>query len=478
MKQILLPLPRIIVCVFLFSLLYWSYLALNTRMSISCDSIGYEALGRLIQEHGFLPAYFKNNEPNREPLYPLLVSSSMYLERILGMGYTKIMAAYGVLILLMTQILIYIVMRLLNIRTGVCALALAYMGISPALNNTAFSLYSEIATYPFILLLILLNARAYQTIREGTIKDSLRIGFYLGLIFLAVTFIKAVFELVFFILCAAYVCILAASLFQRKNAIALNCLIVLVIFAASYQAPVLAYKSLNKKYNDHFVLTNRGSWALYGSCAVRAEKLTVERFLTAAASVPGRGFCEQTFGKEKCFFWGTEQSDLLGDTKLVEISRHTPASMVDQRMLELAKEKAMKNPAQFILLMGLDGLKMFFWESTQIGFVAYPPWMERMYHITLFKNGLRMLVSLLSLGGFLYLGVFIFKNFTAFLNGRASSPRIITGSFMFLIIAGYVGLHSLFNTVPRWALPLAPLYIITIGIMLDGMVPDRRKPQK
>ena len=93
---------------------------------------------------------------------------------------------------------------------------------------------------------------------------------------------------------------------------AINCFLVLLTFSACYQAPVVAYKFLNKKYNDHYTFTNRGSWALYSSCARRAEKLTPERLLTALAYIPGKGFCEETLGPEKCYFWGIETLDSYG----------------------------------------------------------------------------------------------------------------------------------------------------------------------
>ena len=92
------PLPRIILIIFLLSLCYWIYLACTTTMYISCDAIGYQGLGQLLKEKGFI-AYFKTG-PNREPIYPLLVALSMHWASFTGIAYTKIMAFFGVSILL------------------------------------------------------------------------------------------------------------------------------------------------------------------------------------------------------------------------------------------------------------------------------------------------------------------------------------------------------------------------------------------
>lgn len=448
--------PSSVAAVFLFSLAYWLYLACATNMELSGDAIGYRDLGRLLQNHGW-PAYFETG-PNREPLYPLLVMVSMQLESISGIAYTKIMAFFGVLLLSTTQFLIYTVLQKLRVRMSICAATLAYFAISPSMNNTAFSLYSEIIALPLILWLILANIKAYQSIQSGTIKVALRSGLYLGLVFIAVTFVKGIFEFIFLVFALFYLSAMLTHFLKGKKSIAINCLVLLLAFSACYQIPLTAYKLLNKKYNGHYALTNRGSWALYASCARRAEKLDPERLLTALAYIPGKGFCEDTFGHEKCAFWGIENLDSLGLTKFHEVSANTPSSMIDQKMLALSKQKIMRNPVQFLFLMGLDGIKMFFWESTQIGFVDYPPWLRQLYDNRLLKDTWRAVVSLLSLAGF----IFLIFNLTA-------GNRPIDSLLIFILMAGFIGFYALFDTIPRFALPIAPLELITIALLADAM---------
>jgi hypothetical protein len=461
--------PSGILAVFVFSLCYWIYLAATTQMNISFDSIGYERLGRLLQNQGFIE--YLRTGPNREPLYPLLVMLSMHLEAMSHIAYTKIMAFLCVLILLASQILIYTILKELRIRISLCVITLAYFAISPAINNAAFSLYSEIATFPLILLVLLANIKAYQSIQTGSSTNALCAGMYVGFAFCLITFVKGIFEFIFPIFSLLYLILMLACFIQGQRKMAINCLLILFAFTACYQIPVISYKLLNKKYNDHYALTNRGSWALYASSARRAEKLTPERLLTALAYIPGKGFCEDTLGRDKCYFWGIETLDAFGISKAQEVAKTTPADLVDQKMMALSKEKILSNPGQFFLLMGFDGLKMFFWESTQIGFVSYPPWLQRLYNNHLLKNGWRAIISLLCLSGFAFLIIFFCKNVTQFLHfNTVNDQRIIDSVLIFILLSSFIACYALFDTIPRFALPIASLELITIALLAEALI--------
>ena len=60
---------------FLIPLIYWIYLLFSSQMVIQYDSLDYEQLGRILKQDGWLE-YFKTG-PNREPIYPLLISWAM-----------------------------------------------------------------------------------------------------------------------------------------------------------------------------------------------------------------------------------------------------------------------------------------------------------------------------------------------------------------------------------------------------------------
>ena len=443
--------PGIIWIVRGLSLFYWVYLGLNTRMVISCDALGYEDFGKLIQQHGFIPAYFEHG-PNREPIYPLLVASSMYFAQISGIAYTKIMAAYGVFILILTQILTHTIQRLLNIRAGICALALAYMAISPALNNSAFSLYSEIAAAPFIPGIVLVSHQLWQAIAKNNAKAATGWGGFLGVLLAGAALIKAVFELI----SPAYLLIFigSACYADRKRPIRTQaCVAGLLAALALFYIPITGYKYLNQKYNDHFVITDRGPWALYGNTTRRQEPLTLKRFLAGLAYAAGEGLCAEIFTAQECDFWSFRKSDDLGYTKISQLrNQYSTDKEVTRQLIRLSTEQALKNPTQYALLTGTEGLKMFFWESTQIGFVSYPVWLEQIYKNKRGKNCLRLVVALLTSAALIFV-------WAQCLRRGAPAPLLAAGLLMFLFIFFY----SFFFILTRYALPVVPLHVIIIA---------------
>ena len=91
-----------------------------------------------------------------------------------------------------------LIMRRCKIRTWIISVTLLYMGFSPAMVNSALSLYSEIAVYPFLLGIILFVAAAWQSLCAGIPGYKIlpyATGF--ALCFIVSTLTKAAFELIF-----------------------------------------------------------------------------------------------------------------------------------------------------------------------------------------------------------------------------------------------------------------------------------------
>ena len=486
MKQPLFP-PSI-AGVFLLSLAYWLYLSLTTSMVIVFDAVGYESLGRMIYTQGWV-SYFTTG-PNNEPVYPLLVATSMAFEHITGVAFVKIMAIFGVIIMFLTQALTYKILRLLNIRNGICVLVLAYLGLSPALNNSAFSLYSEIATYPFILGIVLTSFYTWEAIKHNKKHRALFYSMLLGILLTSATLIKGVFECI----APVYVIIFFTTVFFQPKASAMadppnggdppsaetdkakkitTLLLCLAATVSFFYAPITGYKWLNLHYNGNFAITNRGPWALYGNTARRMESLTLKRFAEALAFVPGEGVCNNLFGPKECDFWSYRKSDEFGYAKLGELNQqHLPPEKINTTLLGLSAQKALENPFQYTLLTFLEGLKMFFWESTKIGFVNYPHWLQKIYDIKIFNNGLRFFASLVSLIAVLSIWLQSLtllchpeppiKTFGGKLRG-GSHLAFLIGALIFL----YILFFSFFFILTRYALPIAPLYLISIGIWIN-----------
>ena len=445
-------LPPLISGIFILSLMYWCYLSISTRMIITFDSIDYEALGRMIQSHGWT-TYFTTG-PHREPLYPLLIAISMSFENMTGLAYVKIMAFLGVILLLLTQALTYWILRLLNIRQGVCALALAYLALSPSLNNAAFSLYSEIAAFPILLGITLVSFFAWEAMNNYQLPKALAFSALLGILLTIATLIKAIFECI----SPAYLIIFfTLILLTDKKRKATTLLLCVAAAASFFYIPITGYKGLNKHYNGNFVITNRGSWALYGNTARRMEPLTLKRFAEALAYAPGEGVCHGLFGAQECDFWSFKKSDEFGFSKLNELGQeHLSADEINTAFLGLSTRLALQNPLQYSLLTTVEGLKMFFWESTQIGFVEYPHWLQKIYNTKLINNGLRFITSLITISAFisLLLGTLRTKN----------SPLCLLIS---ILISLYFLFFSFFFILTRYALPIAPLYLIIIGVWIN-----------
>jgi len=461
--------PPSIAGVFLFSMAYWLYLASTTSMVIVWDAAHYESLGRMIYTQGWVP-YFTTG-PNNEPIYPLLIAASMHMGHITGLAYVRIMAVFGVIIMFLTQALTYKILRLFNIRNGICILVLAYLAMSPALNNSAFSLFSEIAAYPFILGIPLASYYAWEAIQQNNQKKSLGLGLLLGALLAMATLVKAVFEFI----APAYLIVFFATVFFQPAACPRSAetnapgtlqkiktlLLCLAAAASFYYIPISGYKWLNLHYNGNFVMTDRGSWAIYGNTARRMEPLTPKRFAEALAFAPGEGVCNSIFGPKECDFWSFRESDRFGLGKRNELShQYLSPEKINTTLISLSAQKVIHNPFQYALLTGIEGLKMFFWESTKIAFVTYPGWLQKIYDIKIFNNGLRFFVGLLTLiaMGALWIGSF-------------APSRSLLGFLVGSLIFFYILFYSFFFILTRYALPIAPLYLISIGIWLNRIFP-------
>ena len=158
---------------------YWIYLFFSSRMVIAMDAISYEKLGELIYRDGWL-AYFRTG-PNREPLYPFLISISM---RIAGEHYPVIQKIMQIFLLFFTQLLAFSILGKLKVREFFQFLVILYIGFSPAIVNSVFSLYYEILALPFVVAMILISTISWQAIRTGRAKQSFFLGFLSGVLFL------------------------------------------------------------------------------------------------------------------------------------------------------------------------------------------------------------------------------------------------------------------------------------------------------
>ena len=252
---------------FIIPLLYWAYLLFTSQSEVVWDSLDYEVLGKMLKEQGWVE-FFKTG-PNREPLYPLLISIAMRLADGLNVSYLKVLDILQFFCLFCSQILTLKILQKLKINHFIIAAIILYLGLSPALVNFALSVYSEILTLPLILAVILLSYTIFSHLKKATKPTIIVGGILLGTLLILLTLVKGIFELICPLFLLSSLLLLPQFL---KNKMARQYILLLVVSLLSFYALLFSYKSLNKHYNGVFTLTSRGPWALYGFAARRTER--------------------------------------------------------------------------------------------------------------------------------------------------------------------------------------------------------------
>ncbi len=445
---------------FLLSFLYWGYLFFASQMYVSADAVGYETLGKLLL-NGWT-GFFQSG-PHREPLYPLLISTSMKTATLLQIPYQSVQKILQIFLLAVSQGLILLLAKRLKVPDRIIFIVLLYFGFSPIVVNAGFSLFSEIVTFPLLLGIVLVGAEAWQTIVREDFRRAVFQGLALGLLFLGIISAKGIFEYLFLLFICPYLCLLFIAFFKQQKKLFLTSALLIFCVVLVYKSGTVFYKSLNQKYNGHFTITDRGSWLMYGNTARRTGPLTTKHYLTALASIPGEGVC-RAFFKEECDFWSFKTSDGLGLAKRAQIqSAETQDDQIDAMLIADAKKEILKKPFAYMILGLMESARMLFWESTQIGFVAYPGWLQACFDNTLFKNGLRFIIFAITCLALWITAGTLWRKRTALLHKSEDAQEIAILFFVFVLTFSYVALYSLVSIVARFIIPLAPLYLINIA---------------
>ncbi len=507
----------------LLSIFYWIYVGFISQMVIVYDSIGYEYCGKIIYEKGWIE-YLKTG-PNREPLYPFLISLSMQLADHLSISYQSVQKFLQLSFLFLSQIISFFILKKLNIRPWLITLTLLYLGFSPSLVNSSLRLFSEIAAYPFMLGIALMGGISWQYLltqsthqnpnseleNNPLLKSSTSEVFHpggealpvekaflirswgqntlnkmspqtlnpvimnallLGFLFVLMTFIKGLFELIFFLFILPFMILLVKAFINHDVQSRRKAAVFLLVLILSYQIPVFLYKSANKKYNGHYTLAESRVWALYGNTARRVEPLTQKRFLTALAYAAGSEFCQTIYDFESCQYWSYTVSDELGVQKRQELdSKKMNIEQRDKELLKLSFQKALGNPVQYILLFGIEYLKMFFWECQMMGLATYPDLIEWALNFPPIVIGMGGLLAILTLLATIFQFSFLWRQRFRIFNREDRSDESLLFIFsIFVLIHSFMILYSFFFTVPRYIYPLAPLYLILIAFFIEKVL--------
>lgn len=464
-----LKLSKGLVFVFLLCFAYWAYLILNSQMEVEFDAIEYEQLGKMIYQQGW-QEYFRTG-PNREPLYPFTIAVSMNVAQGLGVSYQMVQKSLQIGILFLTQLILLAFMTRMKVNHVVKIFVLLYFGFSPAMVNSALSLYSEIAAYPFVLGIVWFSCRAWHNIHLSGYKKVLLSSILTAASFTFASLAKGIFQYVyvFFFLTFAYA---ALRSFLKKNW--MQCRVAVIYIALTtffFGSAMMGYRLLNKTYNGKFDFTNRYDNLLFGNAAKRVDKVDFQLFLAHLASIPGGGVCRKFFSEEQCqyceFFYADRYRSQLLEERLKGIAREERQS----KTVQLALTEMAKNPAQYVILTSVESLKMAFWESSQIGFVAYPSFLEKLFASGIFRYGIRFAVSFLTYVSLFTVLVRTIRRRKMLLDFLAQDhARLQIGFFLLVVIIPFSGLYAMYSILTRFAFPIVPLYHLCIAYCLNEFV--------
>jgi hypothetical protein len=449
----------------LISVLYWIYLYFATKMVVIYDAANYLSLAQLINDRGW--SEFFRQGPQREPLFPFILSMSIRLATFASANYLKVQTAVNILFLLATQLLILRVLREMRINGYISATAIFYFGISPAIINSAFSLWSEIVTLPFVLLIAYAGAKLWIAMRRGS-RVGIPWALALSLTFIVISLAKAIFEFVFYVFSIPFLLLLFYSSMKKWKGIIVVSISSLLILFAGYLAFLQGFKSLNQNFNGHYVLAGRGPFIIYGSAVKRTKDLDHRMFWAGVASIPGEGVCRKMFSNEECDYWTELSQDQFGLSRLDTLkAQGLQGNDLDRTMMQEATRIILKKPGKYLWWFILEGFKMFFWESTQFGFVEYPATLQRIYDNTLFKNGLRLVLFLFTALGFTTAVVEVVRNRKRLLEPGSDGFSLLFLFLSVIAIAAFVFFYSFSTIHTRYAAPLAPLFLIFVAYTAD-----------
>lgn len=453
--------------VFLICFCYWGYHYANSTMLISQDAIGYEEIATVMKNEG-LKGYLKD-DLTREPLYPLTISYSMRIAEIVGMPYQKIQMLFQFGALFITQVLLYYLLTVLKIDSRIKNFTVLYYGFSPAILNSALSLYSEIAALPFVLLIVISAYKSWDSAPNGSYLSLVSDSILTAIAFLGAIFVKAIFQYIFLLYIIIFLIRIGVAALKKNMKLATNMIVYVFLSVSIVGGSCIYYRYLNLKYNGHFDFANRYDSLLYGNAGKRTEKLDGKKFMAHIVSIPGENFCRRFYSADECDYCTFKYADYYRGTFLNQHLIQLPHNQWQTKTLKLTIEKIFEKPVQYAVLTILEALKMGFWESTNIGFVDYPPFIDRFYENGIIRNGIRLFVSVLTYVSLIYAFVFVIMNYK---KGNRSDEvitiRLKILAFVFLIIMSFTALYSLFSILTRFSFPIVSLYFICFACLLQS----------
>ncbi len=336
--------PLALLCSLLLCLFYWIYLFFNTRMEIIHDASVFDRLGRDLYEHGWVN-YMVHYGTSREPFYPALIAFACKIAHFSSINYLDIQKIIQILYMLLTQGLMIILMRGIKIHDYIIAGVILYFGISPAMINAVFSLYYEIATYPFVLGIILLSVHIQQNFEKISPTTLILNTLMLAFFSIVLIFTKFPFYYILMIFYLPFYWTAVTALIKKNRPLLLKSGFVMLTLLVSINLSIFAYKKINQTYNGHFEFTDRGFWMVYASTYKRAECNSLRSFLVFLSTIPGDGICRSAFTPSECEYWSHIADSGIGSKKSEDYSKKgLTAEQIEPAYLQDAVHNVVKSP--------------------------------------------------------------------------------------------------------------------------------------
>ncbi|MBF0619949.1 MAG: hypothetical protein HQL19_07265 [Candidatus Omnitrophica bacterium] len=454
----------VLAAAFLLLFLYWAYLFVNTKAVLIYDAVDYVNFGRMLAEKGWIE--FFRTAPHREPLFSIYISWAMKLEGVFGVPYWYLVKAINMAHLALAMALVFWLTRLLGAGRIVAGWAAFYTGLSPALLNSTLWLWSEGVALPWPLLCVIAAVYIWRECVSCNGRLSRVAGWsavFTGA-FLILIMVKIIAAAVLSIFLGLFFIFCCTSFVRKDGKRAMRALLAVILPAVVITGVLQLYKELNGHYSGHYVLTDRGAWALCGNTTRRLQPLTQERFAQALLSVPRLGLCEQVYGGRACAFWGFAMSDQYALQAGAEAAaRGYSLEQEDRFYLSRSLELMRQHPFQEALLTAVESLKMLCWEN-RLFFVQYPRTPAQIFSTGWVVFGLCGIWALLSLAGFCCGLVKVFHGQQGLWDeGSSSAP--VARLFTLVFLVGFIGLYAIFFIDIRYGLPSAPLFIALVFSM-------------
>ncbi len=450
--------------------LWWLYLVANSQMILQWDAGEYNALGEMLARQGWRT--FLTTGPHREPVYPLLVAVAIRVGEIVGASHHKVLAALQCALLLTSQLLLLRLAARLRVRPWLALAAAGYFGVSPAIVNSGCSMFSEVLSYPFVLAAVLVTAKTWEPAARGNARKALLLGLAAGLAFTGGALTKGVLAHVSLLVAMFFIGRGIAAWRRRQGAAAVAALAFAAGAVAVSGSVTYSYMALNRRFNGNFEFTTRYLGLLYGNAAKRALPLTARQYLAHAAAIPGDGVCRLLFTEEECAFCEFGAADELWLTELPRRLAHVPAGEQRAATLRLVAEKVLQAPAAYVFVGVTQVLRMPFWESTQLSYVTYPDWLARLYAARPVRYGVRLALGLLTFGSLAVATVRVTRRLRRPVGGEPPSAAAARATVI-LVAGAFMALHLPFSTLTRYALPVAPLFLLLIADTVEFLLRRR-----